>query len=428
MSAELHKLDEPHYDAWESSHDMLIRAYPATRNGSDGYMMYIDRIQQPGPDAHTRTSFNTEDGRPAPIFLPHQFQAYMERLCGHAIDGGGVLAIDKGGAIYAAVNGRFEEPWPDNVLIPDVDTFTAIDGKTPEQLLGCDLNDMDQVKARLKEIAATSAKAAEETRDEIRKARSLPILERLTPGVKTKDSHYDTYIPGGDPFAERLPPDPTDPGWMHDPDWPGWEREPEPEVGPGQPSDRDPTQSASPKDVPPVVRSLGSLPEGEWCAHQESSRHDITISKWQDDIVIDKIDRPVVGGFKSLESASTDRYKVQGDLSQAVPFVGGHGGTLNGESIVFFHSTGKGSISMPLDAEGHEDCSTGTWTSKFGDRFNMQVLMDAYGRSVAVETAKLGMLANTKRDMAKNGPRRLADPGVLPDDSPDRDASDDIDY
>lgn len=191
-----------------------------------------------------------------------------------------------------------------------------------------------------------------------------------------------------------------------------------------------PVQPAPPQSLPSVVRSLGLMPEGEWCAHQAPGSNVIDISKWQGGVAINR-DDGTIASRKGFDYASTDRYQVHGDLSQAAPFVGGHGGTLGGESVAFFHSTGRGSISAPQNASGHEDNTTGKWLAKRSDEDNMSRLMGAYRRSMGVLDAKSRMVAAGVTPVEAptvERPRRLADPGVLPDDSSDRDASDDIDY
>ena len=393
MSAARHKLDAHSQRFLDTGHDMLVRAYPA-KNGN-GYMMHLDVIQKPGPDAVPRTSINAENGRPVSVWMPTRA---MSNMLGRAIVGGGTVAVDTNRAVYAAVHGRLRQG-ENGVLVPDESTLTAVGGKTPEQLLGCDLKDMDQVKARFKEIAATSTKAAEQVRAETRR-------QARTPGVKQAVSPHA----GVQGTRQAVTPHAKSP-----------------KATGARTAD---AQDARPQKTPSVVRSLGLMPAGEWCAHQAPGSNVIDISKWQGGVALDR-ESGTIATSKGFDYASADRYQVHGDLSQAVPFVGGHGGTLGGESVTFFHSTGRGSISAPQNAAGHEDNTTGKWLAKRSDEDNMSRLMGAYRRSMGVLEAKSRMIAAGVTPVEAptvERPRRLADPGVLPDDGSDRDASDDIDY
>lgn len=393
MAAARHKLDAHSQRFLDTGHDMLVRAYPA-KNGN-GYMMHLDVIQEPGPDAVPRTSINAENGRPVSVWMPTRA---MSNMLGRAIVGGGTVAVDTNRAVYAAVHGRLRQG-ENGVLVPDESTLTAVGGKTPEQLLGCDLKDMDQVKARFKEIAATSTKAAEQARAETRR-------QARTPGVKQAVApHAGVQVTrqAATPHAKS------------------------PKATGARAAD---AQDARPQKTPSVVRSLGLMPAGEWCAHQAPGSNVIDISKWQGGVAINR-DDGTIASRKGFDYASADRYQVHGDLSQAVPFVGGHGGTLGGESVAFFHSTGRGSISAPQNAAGHEDNTTGKWLAKRSDEDNMGRLVGAYRRSMGVLEAKSRMVAAgiTPVDASTTErPRRLADPGALPDDGSGRDVSADIDY
>lgn len=393
MAATRHKLDAHSQRFLDTGHDMLVRAYPA-KNGN-GYMMHLDVIQEPGPDAVPRTSINAENGRPVSVWMPTRA---MSNMLGRAIVGGGAVAVDTNRAVYAAVHGRLRQG-ENGVLVPDESTLTAVGGKTPEQLLGCDLKDMDQVKARFKEIAATSTKAAEQVRAETRR-------QARTPGVKQAAMPH-AGVQGTRQAATPHAKSAKATGAMA--------------------AD---AQDARPQKTPSVVRSLGLMPAGEWCAHQAPGSNVIDISKWQGGVAINR-DDGTIASRKGFDYASADRYQVHGDLSQAVPFVGGHGGTLGGESVAFFHSTGRGSISAPQNAAGHEDNTTGKWLAKRSDEDNMSRLMGAYRRSMGVLEAKSRMVAAGVTPVEAptvERPRRLADPGVLPDDGTGRDASADIDY
>lgn len=398
MSAARHKLDAHSQRFLDTGHDMLVRAYPA-KNGN-GYMMHLDVMQEPGPDAVPRTSINAENGRPVSVWMPTRA---MSNMLGRAIVGGGTVAVDTNRAVYAAVHGRLRQG-ENGVLVPDESTLTAVGGKTPEQLLGCDLKDMDQVKARFKEIAATSTKAAEQVRAETRR-------QARTPGVKQAAApHAGVQVARqtAAPHAKSAKA-----------------------AGPRATGAQDARQQdARPQKTPAVVRSLGLMPAGDWCAHQAPGSNVIDISKWQGGVAINR-DDGTIASRKGFDYASADRYQVHGDLSQAAPFTGGHGGTFGGESVAFFHSTGRGSISAPQNASGHEDNTTGKWLAKRSDEDNMSRLMGAYRRSMGVLKAKSRMVAAgvTPVDASTaERPRKLADPGVLPDDSSGRDASADIDY
>jgi hypothetical protein len=487
MAATRHKLDAHSQRFLDTGHDMLVRAYPA-KNGN-GYMMHLDVMQEPGPDAVPRTSINAENGRPVSVWMPTRA---MSNMLGRAIVGGGTVAVDTNRAVYAAVHGRLRQG-ENGVLVPDESTLTAVGGKTPEQLLGCDLKDMEQVKARFKEIAATSVKAAEQARAETRRqARTPGVKKAAAPGVQKatspktlpESSRYvpqpidqivqpgqgttlPTYVPPSDPprpwegqppivgpYPGPGPDNPGRPWWEPRPPivetYPGPHYHgpemtelvdplPEPD-GPSVFTDKPyepvhgtvstPVQPARPQKTPSVVLSLELMPEGEWCAHQAPGSNVIDISKWQGGVALDR-ENGTIATSKGFDYASADRYQIHGDLSQAVPFVGGHGGTLGGESVAFFHSTGKGSISMPLNAAGHEDNTTGKWLAKRSDEDNMGRLMGAYRRSMGVLEAKSRMVAagvTPVEASTAERPRRLADPGVLPDDGSGREASADIDY
>lgn len=393
MAATRHKLDAHSQRFLDTGHDMLVRAYPA-KNGN-GYMMHLDVIQEPGPDAVPRTSINAENGRPVSVWMPTRA---MSNMLGRAIVGGGTVAVDTNRAVYAAVHGRLRQG-ENGVLVPDESTLTAVGGKTPEQLLGCDLKDMDQVKARFKEIAATSTKAAEQVRAETRR-------QARTPGVKQAVAPH-AGVQGTRQAATPHAKSPKATG--------------------ARAAD---AQDARQQKTPSVVLSLELMPEGEWCAHQAPGSNVIDISKWQGGVALDR-ENGTIATSKGFDYASADRYQVHGDLSQAVPFVGGHGGTLGGESVTFFHSTGRGSISAPQNAAGHEDNTTGKWLAKRSDEDNMSRLMGAYRRSMGVLEAKSRMVAagiTPVEASTAERPRRLADPGVLPDDGSGREASADIDY
>lgn len=398
MAATRHKLDAHSQRFLDTGHDMLVRAYPA-KNGN-GYMMHLDVMQEPGPDAVPRTSINAENGRPVSVWMPTRA---MSNMLGRAIVGGGTVAVDTNRAVYAAVHGRLRQG-ENGVLVPDESTLTAVGGKTPEQLLGCDLKDMDQVKARFKEIAATSVKAAEQARAETRR-------QARTPGVK-KAAAPHAGVQGARQAATPHAKTPKATG--------------------ARAADAQDVrqQDARPQKTPSVVLSLELMPEGEWCAHQAPGSNVIDISKWQGGVALDR-ENGTIATSKGFDYASADRYQIHGDLSQAVPFVGGHGGTLGGESVAFFHSTGRGSISAPLNAAGREDNTTGKWLAKRSDEDNMGRLMGAYRRSMGVLDAKSRMAAagvTPVEASTAERPRRLADPGVLPDDGSGREASADIDY
>lgn len=398
MSATRRKLDAHSQRFLDTGHDMLVRAYPA-KNGN-GYMMHLDVIQEPGPDAVPRTSINAENGRPVSVWMPTRA---MSNMLGRAIVGGGTVAVDTNRAVYAAVHGRLRQG-ENGVLVPDESTLTAVGGKTPEQLLGCDLKDMDQVKARFKEIAATSVKAAEQARAETRR-------QARTPGVKQAAAPH-AGVQGARQAATPHAKSAKATGAR---------------AADAQDARQ---QDARPQKTPSVVRSLELMPAGEWCAHQAPGSNVIDISKWQGGVALDR-ENGTIATSKGFDYASADRYQVHGDLSQAVPFVGGHGGTLGGESVTFFHSTGRGSISAPQNAAGHEDNTTGKWLAKRSDEDNMSRLMGAYRRSMGVLEAKSRMVAAgvTPVDASTaERPRRLADPGALPDDGSGRDVSADINY
>lgn len=136
-----------------------------------------------------------------------------------------------------------------------------------------------------------------------------------------------------------------------------------------------------------LTQTLGRLPVGEYVARQQPGSSAIEVTRWQGSVALNQD-----GTFKSERGrayASPGRKTVVGDLTQALPDVGGHGGTLEGKgTVAFFESDGKGGIGMPT-VRGREDTRTGKWMDNRSPEDNMRTLLGAYDKSMAVRAAKM---------------------------------------